>query len=283
MRVAVASGKGGTGKTLVSTSLAWMLAEAGREVAYVDVDVEAPNGHLFLQPTTSTVRFSVQVPTLAGDRCSGCGRCQEFCDSNAIVVVGHRVLVFDELCHSCGGCLIVCPDKALVEIPREVGTVEVGHARAGEGRLDFVAGTLDVGIARATPLIEAVLRNAPDRQTVLIDTAPGTSCPAVAAVRAADRVLLVTEPTPFGLHDLELAVQMCRLLERDAAVVINRCDLGDDRVRAWLEQEGLPVLAEIPFLSEVAQGYASGRVGPVSSPLLARLLEPVLAWMEETP
>jgi MinD superfamily P-loop ATPase len=281
VRVAVASGKGGTGKTLVSTSLAWMLAEAGGDVAYVDADVEAPNGHLFLRPTTSTERFAVPLPTLAGDRCSGCGRCQEFCASNAIVVVGHRVLVFEELCHSCGGCLIVCPDKALVEIPREVGTVEVGRARAGQRRLDFAAGTLDVGIARATPLIEAVLRDAPDRQTVLIDAAPGTSCPAVAAVRAADRVLLVTEPTPFGLHDLKLAVQMCHLLGRDAGVVINRSDLGDGRVRAWLEQEGLPILAEIPFLSEVAQGYARGQVGPVASRLLAHLLEPVIAWVEE--
>ena len=283
MRIAVASGKGGTGKTLVSTSLAWMLAEAGREVAYVDVDVEAPNGHLFLRPTTSTERFAVQLPTLVGDRCSGCGRCQDFCASNAIVAVGQRVLVFDELCHSCGGCLIVCPDKALVEIPREVGTIEVGHARAGEAWLDFVAGTLDVGIARATPLIEAVLRAAPQRPTVLIDAAPGTSCPALAAVRAADRVLLVTEPTPFGLHDLELAVQMCRLLERDAAVVINRCDLGDDRVRSWLEREEVPVLAEIPFLSEIAQGYARGRVGAAASALFAHLLEPALAWVEEKP
>ena len=220
---------------------------------------------------------------LCTDRCSGCGRCQQFCASNAIVVVGRRVLVFDELCHSCGGCVLVCPEDVLVEVPREVGTVEAGTAGTNGARMGFVSGTMDVGVARAVPVIEAVLRRAPAEGVVLIDAAPGTSCPALTTVRAADRVLLVTEPTPFGLHDLELAVQMCRALDREAALVINRSDLGDDRVRAWLDREGVPVLAEIPFLPEVAANYAHGLVGAASSPTLARLLEPVLAWVEERP
>jgi MinD superfamily P-loop ATPase len=283
VKVAVASGKGGTGKTLVSTSLAWMIADAGRQVTYVDTDVEAPNGHLFLRPTTSTSRCTVLRPTLAVDRCSGCARCQEFCASNAIVVVGTRVLVFDELCHSCGGCVLVCPENALVEVPREVGTVEVGSANPSGAHLGFVAGTLDVGVARAVPVIEAALDEACDEGVVLIDAAPGTSCPALTTVRAADRVLLVTEPTPFGLHDLKLAVEMCGALDRETAVVINRCDLGDDRVEAWLRDADVPILAEIPFLPEVAENYARGRVGAAASPALAALLEPVLAWLEESP
>ncbi len=273
MRIAIASGKGGTGKTVVSTSLAWSWARGGRRVTYVDADVEEPNGHLFLHPeVTSTDRFSVPVPALRGETCSGCGACQRFCPFNAIIALPDRVMVFPELCHGCGGCVLACPDEELTEVPRETGTIAAGRT-AGEAPLGFLSATLDVGEAMATPLIGGLLDRVPDRGIVVVDAPPGTSCSAMEAVREADRVLMVTEPTPFGLHDLRLAVEMGRALERPLAAVINRADLGDDRVRRYLRDEGIEVLAEIPYLPEVARAYARGAVAAEVSPEFRAIIE----------
>ncbi|RLB61981.1 MAG: (4Fe-4S)-binding protein [Deltaproteobacteria bacterium] len=265
MKIAVASGKGGTGKTVVSTSLAWLLAQDGHQVTYVDADVEEPNGHLLLRPEiTEERRFSVLVPALRGNSCSGCGECQKACEFNAIVALADRVMVFAELCHSCGGCLLACPDEELIEGPREIGTLAAGFAN-GESKMAFHSGTLDVGEARATPLIDGLLKDVPSDGIVLVDAPPGTSCSAMEAIRDADLTLLVTEPTAYGLHDLRQTVEMCRTLGRSMAAVINRSDLGPDQVRSYLDGEQIPILAEIPFMKEVATAYAHGQVVAAAS------------------
>jgi len=265
MLVAFASGKGGTGKTLCATCLADYLARYNDDVAYVDADVEEPNGFLFLRPLINRVeRMALPLPKLKTGVCSGCGECQRFCAYNAILAVKDGVIVFPELCHSCGGCLRVCPEDALEEWPREVGTFSEGMS----GKLTCFSGRLDVGEARAAPVIEQLLDRIPGNGPVIVDAPPGTSCSAMAAVKRADLVVLVTEPTPFGLHDLRLAVEICRILNRAVVAVINRSDLGDERAEEYLEGEGIGIIARLPFQRKVADAYAAGRLAYEYSPEL---------------
>ncbi|MCG6927210.1 MAG: ATP-binding protein [Acidobacteria bacterium] len=255
MRVAVASGKGGTGKTLMATNLAWSLAARTAGVAYVDTDVEAPNGHLFFQPeVTWTERHAVPVPTLDEEFCSGCGECAAACQFGAIVAGGQAVTVYPDLCHSCGVCVRACPERSLREQERETGTLRRGHA----GPMGFIDGVLDVGEVRAVPLIQAAVKESAWSALAVLDAPPGTSCSAVAALEDADLVILVCEPTPFGLHDLELSLQMCEALGLETAAVVNRSDVGDGRVRAFLAAHEVPVLAEVPFDREIATACATG-------------------------
>ncbi len=258
MRIAVASGKGGTGKTLVATNLARLWVDLGHTVTYVDADAEEPNGHLFLNPSVrDEERFTVSIPTLDGKTCAAHGKCQEICAFNAILSAKGRIIVFNELCHSCGACILACPDNALKEEEREIGTISSGTADG----IGFISGRLDVGEARVTPLIEGVISRVENRDgIVIVDSPPGTSCSAMAAVRDAGLLLLVTEPTPFGLHDLELAVGMGRALGLDLAAVINRSDLGDKGTKRYLEAERIPVLAEIPFDDQIAKAYSNSRL-----------------------
>jgi len=262
MRLSIASGKGGTGKTLIATSLARLWADNGRAITYVDADAEEPNGHLFLKPAIRNEhRFSVNVPTLNGKTCEAHGKCQEICAFNAILAAKGSVIVFDELCHSCGACILACPGKQLKEKDRDIGTISRGNADG----VDFFSAKLDVGEARVTPLIAGVIDQAAqcvsEKQTItIVDSPPGTSCSAMAAVEKADLLLLVTEPTPFGLHDLKLAIDMGRALGRPLAAVINRSDIGDDKTQTMLERESVPILGQIPFDRAVAESYAISRL-----------------------
>jgi MinD superfamily P-loop ATPase len=276
-RIAIASGKGGTGKTLVSTSLAWLLARDGQRVSYVDADVEEPNGHLFLHPEIiDRKRYARPVPELRQETCSGCADCQRFCQFNAILALPDRVMVFPELFSSCGGCVLACPERALGEEAREVGSIEMGRAHTEGGKpIGFLAATLDVGEARATPLIAGLLNRIGDPGIVLIDAPPGTSCNVMEIVRAVDLVVLVTEPTPFGLHDLKLAVKMTRTLGKPVTAVVNRSDLGDEETRRYLASQRIETVAEIPFRPEVAEAYAQGRIAAAVSAELCTLLEPL--------
>ena len=224
MIISIASGKGGTGKTTVATNLALAL---GQGVELLDCDVEEPNAHLFLKPEMERDEImSTPIPRVDMDACSLCRKCSEICRFSAIAVAGSRVLVFPELCHSCGGCLVVCPEGAISEVGRELGTISVGR-RNGIG---FINGRLRVGEAMSPPLIKRVRALRDPERITLIDAPPGTSCPVIAAMQGADFIILVTEPTPVGLHDLQLAVEAVRLLAIPSGLVINRADIGDDEV-----------------------------------------------------
>lgn len=254
MIIGVASGKGGTGKTTIATNLAAALEEP---VHLLDCDVEEPNAHLFLRPEmTASQDFAVEVPQIDPSRCTWCGRCQEICQFNALAILPETALTFPELCHSCGGCFLVCPEDAVVAKQRVVGQIETGR----RGQITFAHGRLRVGEAMAPPLIRRVKQEAAPDGLTIIDAPPGTSCPVVTALWGADFVLLVTEPTPFGLNDLELAVGATRELHLPVGLVINRADLGDRRVHTYADREKLPILLEIPFDREVAAAYAQGQL-----------------------
>jgi MinD superfamily P-loop ATPase len=264
MKIAVASGKGGTGKTTVAVGLALSLAEAGGGAGeappplLLDCDVEAPDAHLFLRPTVKrSVEAVLSVPRILPERCILCGDCVEACQFNALAVLGEEVHIFAELCHACGSCGLVCPTKAIVETPRRVGVLEEGRTDT----LRFGRGVLDVGEAMPVPVIRQLKEwLQPARgQVLVLDTPPGTSCPMVETVADADFVLLVTEPTPCGLHDLELAVEVARELNLPAGVVVNRDGIGDAGVDDFCRREELPVLLRIPFRRDIAEGIARGR------------------------
>lgn len=256
MKIAIASGKGGTGKTTIAGNLACVLAAAGHRVQYLDCDVEEPNGHLFLKPRiTATEPVGVSVPAVDESLCTGCGKCAAICEYHAIAVL-KKPLIFAELCHGCGGCALVCPAGAIREINRTMGVLESGQA----GEVAFIQGRLNVGEPMSPPLIRAVKKKAAADGIVILDAPPGTSCPVVTAVRDADYVLLVTEPTPFGLNDLELAVEMIRSLGLPHGVLINRADSGDLRVRTYCAEKNIPVLLELPDDRRVAEAYSRGQM-----------------------
>jgi len=274
LRVAVASGKGGTGKTTIATSLA--LAWPGAALA--DCDVEAPNAHLLLRPEiTSRRTVTVPVPRVRESDCLHCGECADFCRYNALAVLPRQWIVFDELCHSCGGCSIVCPNHAIDELPRPVGTVVQGRS----GEIPFLQGILNEGEAQAVPVIQEVLGLLPRGADVILDSPPGASCPMLAVAEASDLVLLVAEPTPFGLHDLLMAIRAVRQLEKPMAVLINRSDWGDGSVRKACRDEGIPIALEIPHSMAVAKGYAKALPLVVSDPSFRPALEGMRAFLRE--
>ncbi|WP_136795634.1 ATP-binding protein [Desulfosediminicola ganghwensis] len=254
MIISVASGKGGTGKTTFATNLATAL---GSSAQLLDCDVEEPNAHLFLNPKIDeSETIYTFVPEIDGERCSGCRKCADICRYSAITVVGGKVLVFPALCHACGGCLEVCEDGAIMEGKREIGVLEAGQSK----ETGFIHGRLRIGEAMAPPLIRAVRLKADESIDNIIDAPPGTSCPVIASMRGVDFVVLVTEPTPFGLHDLKLAVEGVKVLGIQCGLVINRADLGDDKVQEYARREGLPILLEIPFDRKIAEAYSRGQM-----------------------
>jgi len=250
--ISVASGKGGTGKTLVATSLALSLED---NVQLLDCDVEEPNAHIFLKPAIDRCEpVTIPVPQVDEGKCNFCGKCAEVCAFNAIAVLPQKVLVFPELCHGCGACSYLCPQDAIEEAGREIGVVEAGRS----GNIDFVHGRLNVGEAMAPPLIRAVKRLVDTQKTVIIDVPPGTSCPVVEAVEGSDFCILVTEPTPFGLNDLTLAVEVVRKMGIGCGVVINRDQAGDKSTEEYCDAQGIPVLLRIPLDTAIARLYSVG-------------------------
>jgi len=252
MIISIASGKGGTGKTTVATNLALSL---GGDVNLLDCDVEEPNAHLFIKPTITKVEpVSTFIPEIDHAKCNLCRKCAEICRFSALAIAGKSVLLFPEMCHSCEGCMEVCTEGAITASSRELGVMESGTC----GDLGFYAGRLRVGEAMSPPLIKQVRTKERERDITIIDAPPGTSCPVIAAMRGADYVLMVTEPTPFGLHDLKLAVEAVKVLGIPSGLVINRSDMGDDGVKKYAKEEGLPILLEIPFERKIAEAYSRG-------------------------
>lgn len=271
MILAVASGKGGTGKTTVAVNLARILDSP---VQLLDCDVEEPNAHLFLRGTFSPAEIvSIPIPEVDEALCNGCGECGRFCEFHSIVSFGTTPLVFPELCHGCGGCMRVCPLGAIHEVDKRMGVVEALQ----DGNISLIHGRLDVGVAMAPPLIRAVKSRLSSEGPAILDAPPGTSCPVVTTIRNTDFVLLVTEPTPFGLNDLRLAVDMVRKLEVPFGVVINRVGVGDSRVHVYCKDEGVPILAEIPDDRRIAEAYSRGDLIVDALPEYGGLFEELLA------
>lgn len=267
MIVAIASGKGGTGKTTVTASLATVW---DAPLVAVDLDVEEPNLHLFLQPSIAggTTAY-MTIPVVDESRCTHCGACADICQFAAISVMGELILTFPEMCHGCGGCLAVCPEKALSPGRRELGEITWGRA----GKVDFLSGRLRVGEAMSPPLMRQVKARLEEKLAAqggdaLIDAPPGVSCPAVNAVMDSDVILLVTEPTPFGFYDFQLAWEAFTPLGKPLAAVINRAGLGHDAVYGFCREKGVPILAEIPYDRAIAEAYARGRIIADLSPEL---------------
>ena len=255
MRIVIASGKGGTGKTTVAVNLALALEEQ-EQPQLIDADVEEPNAHLFLHPRiTSRRTVTKQIPVVDERKCTACGVCAKACQFGAISVVAGKVLVFDQLCHGCGRCTLVCPEGAITENPHELGVIEIVTA---SDCLGFAQGLLRVGEAMATPIIHALGDVIDPSRLSLVDAPPGTGCPTIAAMHGADIAVLVTEPTPFGLHDLRAAVGVAKALDIPVAVVINRDGIGDDQVETFCREEKIPVVMRIPFQREIAATYAVG-------------------------
>lgn len=257
MIIAVASGKGGTGKTTVAVNLALSTGN----VQLIDCDVEEPNAHLFLKPDITVVEQAhIPVPRVDPELCNYCGKCREACVFGAIAVippsggVKGQVLIFDNLCHGCGACVMLCPQKAMREEKRLIGIIEKGRAR----NIDFVHGRLNIGEAMAPPLIRQVKKHIDKSKTVIIDAPPGTSCPVIAAVKGSDHILLVTEPTPFGLNDLRLAVETARAVKIPFSVIINRSDSNDGIIESYCSEEKIKIAVKIPFMRKIAEIYSRG-------------------------
>lgn len=251
VKISVASGKGGTGKTTVSVGLSLSIPN----VQLLDCDVEEPNSHIFIKPEIKTkAPVYIPVPEIDLEKCNFCGRCAEVCEYNAIAVLKDNVLVFPELCHGCGACSALCPQGAIREIKREIGVVEIGT----KSDLQFIHGRLNIGEAMSPPLIRAVKAYINPTRTAVIDAPPGTSCPVIESIKDSDFCILVTEPTPFGLNDLILAVEVLRKLKIPFGVIVNRSDLGNKDTHDYCRKEGISILMEIPFKKEIAVAYSKG-------------------------
>lgn len=257
MRIAIASGKGGTGKTTVAVNLAAYLDSQGLDTGFTDCDVEEPNAHFFLKPELGPAKDeTLPVPEIVPEKCLGesCKKCIELCRFKSLIWMINEVLVFPELCHGCGLCELACPADAITEGHRIVGTTSTGKA----GNIHFATALLKIGEAMSPPLIKAVKKAGNKGEVIIYDCPPGTSCPVIEAIDGADFVVLVTEPTPFGLHDLNLAVELIKSLKYKFGVVINRSGMGDDRVEAYLKENNIPLLGSLPHSKEAASIYSSG-------------------------
>lgn len=250
MKIAVASGKGGTGKTTISVNLALSLDN----VQLLDCDVEEPDCNIFLKlPLENMEDVFLPVPEIDREKCVFCGKCSEFCRYNALAIFPGDALVFADLCHGCGGCFLVCPEDALKERRKKVGVIEYSSSD-----INFMRGVLNTGEPMATPVIKALKKKIDKSKLIILDSPPGTACPVIETVSDCDFCILVTEPTPFGLHDVELAVALTRILEVPCGVIINKAGIGDDAVHEFLNKEGIPLLMEVPYSKKVAHLCSQG-------------------------
>jgi len=254
MKIAIGSGKGGTGKTTVSLGLALSLAEES-PVQYIDCDVEAPNAHLFFQDIILNEKTAgVLVPEIDSNKCTFCGECSKFCAYHALAIFPKTALVFHEMCHSCGGCSKICPEKAITEVKRNIGKIKTGNSNG----VILSYGELNIGETQSPPLIREVKKTIDNKITAIIDAPPGTACPFVETIRESNFCVLVTEPTPFGLHDLNIAKEVVKILEIPYGVIINKFDVGDSKVEEFCLKNHIPVLMKIPNDRNIAVAYSKG-------------------------
>jgi MinD superfamily P-loop ATPase len=258
MKIAVASGKGGTGKTMVSTSLASSLVDEF-PIQFLDCDVEAPNAHLFLRPEIKeTLPAVILLPEISQELCNLCGKCVEVCEYNALAKVGEKILVFPQLCHGCGSCKLQCPRGAITENPRPIGTISIGVAKSD---IIFGMGELTISEPMPTPIINQLKNKFSENDTLtILDSPPGASCSVVATIHDADFVLLVTEPTPFGMHDLKQMLGVLIETGTPSGVIINRDGIGDTDVEDYLAEQAIPILMKIPYKENIAEGLAAGQL-----------------------
>jgi MinD superfamily P-loop ATPase len=251
MIVSVASGKGGTGKTSVAVNMALSIGN----LQLLDCDVEEPNDHIFLKPKISSVQpVTVSVPIVNETLCDRCRKCADFCQYNALFVGSDEVLVFPDLCHSCGGCALVCPEEAISEVPHKIGTLKLGT----NGNVELVYGELEVQKPMAVPIIKEVKRRIKRDKDAILDSPPGTSCPVIQTVKNSDFCILVSEPTPFGLHDLKIILQVLESMEIPSGVIVNRAGVGDKKIYEFCRGKNIPILLEIPYNKRIAELYSRG-------------------------
>jgi MinD superfamily P-loop ATPase len=254
MKIAVLSGKGGTGKTTISSNLATML----QNKTLIDCDVEEPNVHLFFEmPNQEKKTVYTEYPHVDMRKCDLCGKCEEFCHFNTIVAAKNRVLVFKETCHACGGCKIVCPKDAITYKKREIGIIHEGLSTNG---IKIKYGVLNVGELTGVKVIEQLLEDIDKNEDVIIDSPPGTSCATVAAVESADYAIIVSEPTPFGVSDMKMVVEMLNNLNIPFGLIINKAGLGNDEIYQYATKESINIIGEIPFNREAAKTYSTGKL-----------------------
>ena len=258
LKIAIASGKGGTGKTMVSTNLFWTVQKAGIPVTLVDCDAEEPNVAEFITGgSVSSFAVNQNIPVIDPERCVFCGKCFEYCNYNAIVYLptNHFIQVVEDLCHDCGACFVACEFGAITEKEKQVGMVQSSYLNC---HAEMIEACANVGVYSPVPVVKRAIREVNDRHLAIFDAPPGISCPFIATVEHADFVILVTEPTPFGLNDLKLTVETLQQLHKSFGVIVNRAGLGNREVYEWLEKNNIPLLMEIPFDREIARIYSEG-------------------------
>ena len=256
MIISIASGKGGTGKTTVAVSLAFALQQK-LNLNFLDCDVEEPNAHFFLKPKiTETQPVLSPIPEIIDSKCTYCGDCAKICEYNALAVLKDKVLVFPELCHGCGGCTLLCPEKAIIEKGQRIGIIESGKT----GNINFIQGILDIGQIMSPPIIREVKKRIDPNILNIIDAPPGTACPTIESIKGSDYCILVTEPTPFGLNDLKISVNVLNQLKIPYGVIVNRDGIGNQDVIEFCRKENIDVIMKIPMDKKIAEAYSNGKI-----------------------